>query len=152
MAWARRKTGVELSVLRAEVGSGGVAGQSLTAVQHELGNGIWLFDQNQNIARRLTSGRHNSPIWSPSGSTIVFRSANQILGKTTDGALDELPMTRAQYPNIPDWSRDGRFILRTEITPETQTKRDIWVLPVGPDGLLETHFSPLTLDHSESIE
>jgi hypothetical protein len=31
-----------------------------------------------------------------------------------------------------DWSRDGRFVLYFEIAPGTN--RDLWVLPVTPDG------------------
>jgi hypothetical protein len=35
-----------------------------------------------------------------------------------------------QYPN--DWSRDGRFVLYTEVVPGTAA--DLWILPVTPDG------------------
>jgi Tol biopolymer transport system component len=35
-----------------------------------------------------------------------------------------------QNPN--DWSADGRFVLYYEITEDTQ--RDLWTLPMGPDG------------------
>jgi Tol biopolymer transport system component len=42
--------------------------------------------------------------------------------------VTESPNT--QYPT--DWSRDGRLVLYMEIAPDTQ--RDLWVLPVTPDG------------------
>ena len=38
--------------------------------------------------------------------------------------------TNNQWPT--DWSRDGRLVLYYELTPDTQ--RDLWVLPVAPDG------------------
>jgi hypothetical protein len=36
--------------------------------------------------------------------------------------------------NLTDWSQDGRFLLNTQYTAET--KSDIWVVPVTPDGQL----------------
>ena len=53
--------------------------------------------------------------------------------KESSGAGNEQRLT--QSPNTQfatDWSRDGRWVLYQEITPGTQ--RDLWVLPVTPDG------------------
>ncbi len=53
--------------------------------------------------------------------------------KEASGAGTEQRVTDSANTQVPtDWSRDGRLVLYSEIAPDTQ--RDIWVMPVTPDG------------------
>jgi Tol biopolymer transport system component len=98
---------------------------------------LWLLEGGHGLSSRFTfsAGIHNFPIWSPGGRTIVFATGSpmNLFRKEANGGGTEQRLT--QGPNIQspmDWSRDGRWILYTEIAPTTQ--RDLWVLPVTPDG------------------
>ena len=71
------------------------------------------------------------PIWSPDGSRIVWASNRKknyyLYQKAASGAGQEEPLFNiAGRPT--DWSRDGRFIIYRQYTP--QTKTDVWVLPL----------------------
>jgi Tol biopolymer transport system component len=73
-----------------------------------------------------------TPFWSPKGDRIVFTSnrkggACNLYQKAASGSgQDELLLPGLRY--VPyQWSRDGRFIVYTEIDPKT--KYDLLVLP-----------------------
>ena len=100
-----------------------------------MGN-IWLLSlKGQQILSRLTSipGLQRYPIWSPDGHTIVFVDDYALFSKDTGSSSQEFRLRAPGKRTAPcDWSRDGRFILFSESDPET--KEDLWVLPVTPDG------------------
>ena len=65
----------------------------------------------------------------------MFRagSPQNLYRKEASGAGTEQRVTEsANVPEPHDWSRDGRLVLYQEFMPDTQ--RDLWVLPVAPDG------------------
>jgi Tol biopolymer transport system component len=100
------------------------------------GTDLWLLGGSGGL-HRLTfdPGLHWSPIWSPGDRSIIFSSGSplNLIRKQASGAGVERRLTQssnAQHPT--DWSRDGRFVLYYEFAPDT--KRDLWVLPVTPDG------------------
>ncbi|MBZ5626222.1 MAG: hypothetical protein LAQ69_47190 [Acidobacteriia bacterium] len=98
---------------------------------------LWLLDvERRGVASKLTSsGANTFPVWSPDGRTIVFSSGllRGLFRKESSGAGNEQRLTQSpinQFGN--DWSRDGRFVLYEEITPDSG--RDLWVLPVTSEG------------------
>ena len=98
---------------------------------------LWLLEVERGVAGRFTSnsGLSTFPIWSPDGRTILYSTGapRNLFRKDSSGAGNEQRFSRS--PNnqfATDWSRDGRWVLYYEVTPGTQ--RDLWVLPVTPDG------------------
>jgi Tol biopolymer transport system component len=101
------------------------------------GRDLWLLDADRGVASRLTStpGLKGYPTWSSDGRTTLFGSGApfNLFRKAAAGGGDEqrlMQSSNLQYPS--DWSRDGRFLLYTEIAPGTGS--DLWILPVTPEG------------------
>jgi hypothetical protein len=104
------------------------------------GSDLWMVDVERDAWSRFTflPGIVVFPVWSPDGKHVMFRAGytQNLYRKETSGTGTEQRVTESpnvQYPT--DWSRDGRLVLYYEIAPDTQ--RDLWVLPVAPDGRLE---------------
>ncbi len=98
---------------------------------------LWLLEAERGIASLFTSNSSFSvyPVWSPDGRTIVFSSGvvRNLLRKGSRGGRNEERLTQSRNNQLAnDWSRDGRWLLFYEVAPETQ--RDLWVLPVTPEG------------------
>jgi len=101
------------------------------------GRDLWLLDADRGVTSRFTStpGFKGFPVWSPDGRTILFGSGApyNLFRKAAAGGGDEQRVIQSsdfQFPN--DWSRDGRFLLYTEIAAGTGT--DLWILPLTPEG------------------
>jgi hypothetical protein len=119
---------------------------------------IWTLDLSRGGSRRFTfdAAAESDPVWSPDGSRVIFSSNRDgpynLYQKLSSGAKDEealLKSSEAKYAT--SWSRDGRFLLYTVVSP--RTKHDIWVLPMQGDGNpvpflvtpfdeAQAHFSP----------
>ncbi len=115
------------------------------------GENLWLLDGER--MSRLTFGAtiDFSPVWSPDGMRIVFTSnpsgTFDLYQTLVNGAVgDAQPLLSAGQVKISglptSWSPDGRFLLYTNIDP--QTRAEVWVLPmVGahtPSVFLKTPF------------
>lgn len=100
---------------------------------------IWLRDLARGTDTRFTFTSGNfEPSWSPKGDRMVFasnRGKNQDLyKKPASGSIQDELLLSTAYPKVADqWSRDGQFIVYSELDPKTRW--DLWVLPVGaPSG------------------
>jgi serine/threonine protein kinase len=119
--------------------AGGVAFPAISpdgkAVAFDRGSNIWLRDLVRGAETRFTLDRQGSnPIWSPKGDRIAFRSpGNGVDGlyqRPASGTGQEELLFASADNKIPhQWSRDGRFVVYTDLT--AKTGRDIWVVPMN---------------------
>jgi Tol biopolymer transport system component len=98
---------------------------------------LWLRDLTRDVESRLTEPTQssNSPLWSPDGTRIAFSiSRHDLYLKDASGGNEEPLVQTANHKAPSDWSPDGRFLLYTEIDPETEG--DIWILsdPLNKSG------------------
>jgi hypothetical protein len=98
--------------------------------------GIWLHELVRNGDTRFTFPplRGEAPVWSPDGGRIAFASGGDLYVKdSSSGGQEELLMGKNNV-RPSDWSRDGRYLLYTQIDPKTRA--DLWILPepMGKSG------------------
>src|SRR5262245_36446462 len=100
---------------------------------------LWLYDVSGTRPTRFTfDPRHDfSPSWSPDGRRIVWALSEDgianLYQKNASLAGEEKLLLKSAYVKFPtDWSRDGRFIIFSQIDPKT--KSDVWALPVTGSG------------------
>src|SRR5262249_33153314 len=96
---------------------------------------LLLRDLSRGTGPRLTTEAliNSAPFWSPTGERMVFSSirsgpANLYQKSTSGTEEDELLVASDHLKQPTQWSRDGRFIVYSEIDPKTRS--DIWVLPM----------------------
>jgi len=111
---------------------------------------VWLVDIVRGTPTRFTFDPAEDflPIWSPDGSRIVFASdrdgPGNLYQKPASGAGNEEELLKTNERKWPtDWSRDGRFVIYTNLSQKT--KLDLWVLPVTgeqkPTPFLQSSFN-----------
>ena len=121
-------------------------GKQLVTVRMDVGRELWLMDVARGTSRLTTFDSRGGVFaqWSPDGRTILFMGdyASTLYRKDATGAAPDqrLAPWSSVEATLTDWSRDGRFVLNTRPTVETQD--DIWVIPVTPDGHLSADAQP----------
>jgi serine/threonine protein kinase len=100
---------------------------------------VWQLDLARNVSTRFTVDAKNdaSALWSPDGSTVVFRSnrsgSSDLYQKRSSGTEAEKELLDAGSNLITsDWSADGKWIVFTRTA--STTGFDIWVWPTSGDG------------------
>ncbi|MSO56256.1 MAG: serine/threonine-protein kinase [Acidobacteria bacterium] len=128
-------------------------GRQVTFSRNVQGNlDLWLLEVARGIASRFTfdPGTDSSPVWSPDGSRLIFRSSRNgpfdLFEKPANGSADEQPLlVTAQNKSPQSWSPDGQFLLYTAQDPKTQS--DLWALPMAggrkPFPVVQTGFDEI---------
>ena len=95
---------------------------------------LWEADVAGGEPRRLTFGPTVDfyPVCSPTGREVMFASARSgvpnIYRMTTTAPGTETQLTDSVGAKaLTDWSRDGRFVVYSQLTPDTSW--DIWLMP-----------------------
>jgi Tol biopolymer transport system component len=97
---------------------------------------IWLQELGTGATNRFTFSPEfdTVPVWSPDGRQIAFTSGvpHAIFRRDSSGRRPpELLMEGKPNRFAIDWSRDGRFLLYSQVDGTTAT--DLWVLPLAGD-------------------
>jgi len=104
------------------------------------GSDVWVYSFQNGAFTRLTStGRSNSPFWTPAGARIAFRTGATIFWQAADGLGPAEPLIAptdqglkagsSVAPGV--WSPDGRTLLFVVHT-SGPNGADIWALKPGP--------------------
>jgi Tol biopolymer transport system component/predicted Ser/Thr protein kinase len=118
----------------------------------DVANDLGLMDVDRHVfslfAPPVVDGLLEPPVWSSDGRTVLF-NAQRRSGIYRKGVADSGEGERiAEWPEavggrvrrLCDWSRDGRFLLYE--TEDLETRRDLWVAPVTPEGRLAEGAQP----------
>jgi len=121
-------------------------GRRVVAVRDRPGGtALWLLDTEREVTSPFTFPPDSAiyPIWSPGSPTILFTdiSTRNLYRKDSEGASAAERLTDSPVPQFAtDWSADGRLVLYWAVTPGT--KRDLWVLPMTPEGRVAADAKP----------
>jgi Tol biopolymer transport system component len=124
--------------------------------QAGLGIGdLWLRDLNRGLETRFTFDRtivsYGNIVWSPDGNQIAFSAVSESVDLYrkdvhATGPAESIFKNRNRKV-MTDWSRDGRYLLYTEIDPKTGA--DLWYLRVdGSAGATPVSFLQTEFDES----
>jgi eukaryotic-like serine/threonine-protein kinase len=120
-----------------------------TLAVNRQGDGIVLYELARDGETRLAPGF--TPVWSPDGKRLAHSSANDLYLKEVNGAAKEEPVLKNANAKAPsDWSRDGSYLIYTEIDPKGRS--DIWFMenPLDPqNGRKSTQFQATAADESQ---
>ena len=100
---------------------------------------VWIWDIARGVKSRLTTAAADdfSPSWSPTGEEIAFHSNrggnHDIFSVRTDGNSEPKALvSTAEDELVPDWSRDGKYLLYERVSTETGV--DLWYLERDEDS------------------
>jgi eukaryotic-like serine/threonine-protein kinase len=95
---------------------------------------LWLVDLARGGATPLSSGRgrNDNPVWSPDGARVAWAAdrdgAQNLFVKNVNDATAERVLFKSDVPfkNAVDWSRDGKWIVMTQL--DQDTSQNVWLL------------------------
>ena len=112
---------------------------------------VWTWDFARRTKTRQTFGPKpdRAPTWASNGHELAFTSARtgvwQIFRKDLSSGQPEEQLTSGAGDKIlPDWSRDGKYVVFIQIG--ATTAEDIWALPLQGDR------QPFPVVHTAAIE
>jgi hypothetical protein len=87
-----------------------------------------------------------TPVWSPKGDELIYGSTRKgrmdLYRRKVSGGEDRLVLRAGRDSGSTSWSRDGRFLAYTELSPDTRF--DIWIVDLAtgtPQPFLKTRAS-----------
>ena len=96
-------------------------------------SGLWLRDLARDVETRFTLPPFAGPaVWSPDSSRIAFSGPQSLYVKNASGGPEQLLLQTGHRVTPSDWSRDGKYLLFTDLDPKT--RGDIWYLPLDASG------------------
>lgn len=107
------------------------------AITVRIMNGVrslWLHNFARDSDTRLAE-HGDTPVWSPDGKNVFYNRGTDLYVTDSSGGGGETGvLSNANIKRPSDWSRDGRFLLYTEIDPKSGA--EIWYLenPLGKAG------------------
>jgi serine/threonine protein kinase/Tol biopolymer transport system component len=100
------------------------------------GGDIRVIDRDRNITMDFAASTadERSPVWSPDGKWIAFAAARRgpadLYRKSAAGTgTEELLLHTNEPKTANDWSRDGKYLLFTSVSPNTGA--DLWALSIA---------------------
>ncbi len=116
---------------------------------------VWVLDVANPSSARLTShpADESQPVWSSTGDTIVFFSAQtghrDLWLKRLGASVPATPLIESEAKKVPcDWSPDGKSILFTQETSDSKTRKQLWVFT--PDTKEMTPIQATSFDESDA--
>jgi Tol biopolymer transport system component len=105
-------------------------------VEQGIPRALWLHDFESGVTARATFEPELSgwPVWSPDGKEIAYSGERNgrvaLYARNAKGGGEERKLVSREFDDfLYDWSRDGSYLIYTEVN--SRTKLDLWVLPLG---------------------
>jgi dipeptidyl aminopeptidase/acylaminoacyl peptidase len=99
---------------------------------------LWIFDISRGVLARLTTaGRNGTPIWTPDGTKVAYRSGlagpDNLVWQSADGTGVAERLLAGPHHLVPAfWSPDGKELGFYDMGLDpTDNPADIWVLPIS---------------------